>query len=145
MLCASVVVRVPRTHDVRCLTRGVQHLCGVRTEGNPAMEDTTENCIALGDGRLVLTRRRGRGTLKPVALLVSPAVEGYAMAMLTIRAIYEDGKLRPLQLLPLQEHECVLVQVLRQCTVAETSGLLPGLPLAIIREVAEGKGYSVLS
>ena len=98
-----------------------------------------------GDGRLVLTRRRRRGTLKPVALLVSPAVEGYAMATLTIRAIYEDGKLRPLQPLPLQEHECVLVQVLRQCTVAETSGLLPGLPLAIIREVAEGEEYSVLS
>ena len=67
------------------------------------------------------------------------------MATLTIRGIYEDGTLRPLQPLPLQEHECVLVQVLRQCTVAETSGLLPGLPLTIIREVAAGEEYSVLS
>ena len=66
------------------------------------------------------------------------------MASLTIRAIYEDGKLVPLQPLPLQEHECVLVQVIRLQTVTETSGLLHGLPLDIIRDIAEGEAYSVL-
>jgi predicted DNA-binding antitoxin AbrB/MazE fold protein len=67
------------------------------------------------------------------------------MAALIIRAIYEDGKLRPLQPLPLQEHEYVLVQVIRPQTVTETSGLLHGLPLDIIRDIAEGEEYSVLT
>ena len=54
------------------------------------------------------------------------------MTTLTIRAIYEEGKLRPLQPLPLQEG------------VQETSGLVDGLTPDIIREVAEGEEYSVL-
>lgn len=67
------------------------------------------------------------------------------MDSLTIQAIYEDGKLRPLQSLPLQEHECVLVQITRRQTVAETSGLLHGLPPDVVQDVAEGEEYSVLS
>jgi len=70
--------------------------------------------------------------------------EGGLMTTLTIRAIYEEGKLRPLQPLPLQEHECVLLHVTREGVVQETSGLVDGLTPDIIREVAEGEEYSVL-
>jgi predicted DNA-binding antitoxin AbrB/MazE fold protein len=66
------------------------------------------------------------------------------MTTLTIRAVYEEGKLRPLQPLPLQEHECVLLHVTREESVQETSGLVDGLTPDIIREVAEGEEYSVL-
>ena len=66
------------------------------------------------------------------------------MTTLTIRAIYEEGKLRPLQPLPLQEHECVLLHVTRAGGVQATSGLLAGLPLDLIRELAEGEEYSAL-
>jgi len=70
--------------------------------------------------------------------------EGWRMTTLTIHAIYEEGKLRPLQPLPLQEHECVLLHVTREGVVQETSGLMDGLTPDIIREVAEGEEYSVL-
>jgi predicted DNA-binding antitoxin AbrB/MazE fold protein len=66
------------------------------------------------------------------------------MISLTIQAIYEDGKLRPLQPLPLQEHECVLLHVTRQGAVLETSGMLQGLTPDVVQEVAEGEAYSVL-
>ena len=39
------------------------------------------------------------------------------MSTLTIHAIYEEGKLRSLEPLPLQEQECVLLQVIRQSAV----------------------------
>ena len=66
------------------------------------------------------------------------------MTSLTIQAIYEDGKLRPLQPLPFQEHECVLLHVMRQGAVLETSGMLQGLAPDVVQEVAEGEAYSVL-
>jgi predicted DNA-binding antitoxin AbrB/MazE fold protein len=44
------------------------------------------------------------------------------MATFTIRAIYEEGKLRPLEPLPLREQESVLLQVIRQSAVLETAG-----------------------
>lgn len=67
------------------------------------------------------------------------------MATLTIRAIYEDGKLRPLQPLPLQEQESVLVQVIRQGAVAETTGMLQGLEPEVVQDVAEGEEFSAIA
>ena len=65
------------------------------------------------------------------------------MSVLTIHAIYEEGKLRPLQPLPLQEQEQVLLQVIREGAVQETSGMLQGLDPQVVREVAEGEECSV--
>lgn len=67
------------------------------------------------------------------------------MATLTIQAIYEEGKLRPLEPLPLQEQERVLLQVIRQSVVQETAGILRGLNPDVVREVAEGDEFSVLA
>ena len=64
------------------------------------------------------------------------------MASLIVHAIYEDGLLRPVHPLPLQEHECVLVQITRQGAVRETSGMLQGLPPEVVEAVAEGEEYS---
>ena len=64
------------------------------------------------------------------------------MSVLTIHAIYEEGKLRPLQPLPLQEQEQVLLQVIRESAVQETSGMLQGLDPQVVREVAEGEEFS---
>jgi predicted DNA-binding antitoxin AbrB/MazE fold protein len=68
--------------------------------------------------------------------------EGTATATFTIRAIYEEGKLRPLKALPLQEQEIVLLLVIRQSAVQETAGVLQGLNSEVVREVAEGKEFS---
>ena len=67
------------------------------------------------------------------------------MATLTIHAIYAEGKLRPLEPLPLQEQERVLLQVIRQSAVQETSGILQGLNPEVVREVAEGDEFSVIT
>ncbi|MBI3330058.1 MAG: antitoxin family protein [Nitrospinae bacterium] len=67
------------------------------------------------------------------------------MAILTIHAIYEEGKLRPLEPLPLQEQERVLLQVIRQSAVQETAGILQGLNPEVVREVAEGDEFSVIT
>jgi predicted DNA-binding antitoxin AbrB/MazE fold protein len=67
------------------------------------------------------------------------------MAILTVRAIYEDGKLRPLPPLPLQEKESVLLQVIRRSAVEETAGLLQGLDPDVVQEVAEGEEFSVIA
>ena len=67
------------------------------------------------------------------------------MASLTVHAIYEDGILRPVHPLPLQEHECVVIQVTRQGTVQETSGILQGLPPDLVEAIAEGEEYSGLT
>jgi predicted DNA-binding antitoxin AbrB/MazE fold protein len=67
------------------------------------------------------------------------------MTALTVHAIYEDGKLRPLQPLPLQEKESVLLQVIRHSAVQETAGLLQGLDPEVVREVAEGEEFSVFT
>ena len=67
------------------------------------------------------------------------------METLTIYAIYEDGKLRPLTPLPCQEKEQVLLKVIRQSAVQETQGLLQGLDPEIVREVAESDEFSVLA
>jgi predicted DNA-binding antitoxin AbrB/MazE fold protein len=66
------------------------------------------------------------------------------MATFTIRAVYEDGKLRPLEPLPLQERESVLLQVIRRSAVQETAGLLQGLSPEVVREIAEGDEFSVI-
>ena len=65
------------------------------------------------------------------------------MSVLTIHTIYEEGKLLPLQPLPLQEQEQVLLQVIRESAVQETSGMLQGLDPQVVREVAEGEAFSV--
>lgn len=67
------------------------------------------------------------------------------METLTIDAIFEDGTLRPLGPLPLQNHEKVVLQVIRQSAVQETSRLLQGLDPQIVQEVAEGDEYSLLT
>ena len=67
------------------------------------------------------------------------------MSTLTIHAIYEEGKLRPLEPLPLQEQERVLLQVIRQSAVQETAGILQGLNPDVVREVAEGDEFSVIT
>lgn len=67
------------------------------------------------------------------------------MTALTVCAIYEDGKLRPLQPLPLQEKESVLLQVIRHSVVQETAGMLQGLDPEVVREVAEGEEFSVFT
>ena len=67
------------------------------------------------------------------------------MTALTVQAIYEDGKLRSLQPLPLQEKESVLLQVIRHSVVQETAGMLQGLDPEVVREVAEGEEFSVFT
>jgi predicted DNA-binding antitoxin AbrB/MazE fold protein len=67
------------------------------------------------------------------------------METLTIRAVYEDGKLRPLTLLPLQSQEKVLLKVIRRSAVQETQGLLQRLEPEIVQEVTEGDEFSVLT
>jgi predicted DNA-binding antitoxin AbrB/MazE fold protein len=68
-----------------------------------------------------------------------------AMATSTIRAIYEEGKLRPLEPLPLEEKESVTLQVIRQSAVQETAGILQGLNSEAVQEVAEGDEFSVIA
>ena len=67
------------------------------------------------------------------------------METLTIHAIYENGTLRPLTPLPLQDQEEVLLKVVRHSAVQETQGLLHGLDPAVVQEVAEGDEFSVLT
>jgi predicted DNA-binding antitoxin AbrB/MazE fold protein len=65
---------------------------------------------------------------------------------ITIEATYEGGVLKPLQPLPLQEHEKVKVTVHTGISVAEqTAGLLKwtGDP-AVLREIAEGDEFGML-
>jgi hypothetical protein len=47
--------------------------------------------------------------------------------------------------LPLQEHECVIIQITRPGTVQETSGILQGLPPDLVEAIAEGEEYSGLT
>jgi predicted DNA-binding antitoxin AbrB/MazE fold protein len=67
------------------------------------------------------------------------------METFTIDAIYEDGALRPLSPLPLQNNEKVVLQVIRQSAVQETSRLLQGLDPQIVHDVAEGDEYSLFA
>jgi len=67
------------------------------------------------------------------------------MEALTTHAVYENGTLRPLTPLPLQDQEKVLLKVVRHCAVQETQGLLQGLDPAVVQEVAEGDEFSVLT
>ena len=67
------------------------------------------------------------------------------METLTIQAIYEEGKLRPLSPLPLQHQEKVLLKVMRHSAVQETQGLLQGLEPKVVQEVAEDDEFSVLT
>ena len=67
------------------------------------------------------------------------------MDTLTIHAVYEDGKLRPLTPLPLQNQEKVMLKVIRHSAVQETQGLLQGLEPEVVQEVAEGDEFSVLT
>lgn len=67
------------------------------------------------------------------------------MASLTVHAIYADGLLRPIHPLPLQEHECVVLQITRRGTIQETSGLLQGLPPDVVEAIAEGEEYAGLA
>ena len=70
--------------------------------------------------------------------------KGRIMATLTIHAVYEEGKLRPLTPLPCQENEEVLLKVIRHSAVQETQGLLQGVDPETVYEVAESNDFSVL-
>jgi predicted DNA-binding antitoxin AbrB/MazE fold protein len=67
-----------------------------------------------------------------------------SMETITIHAIYEDGKLRPLTPLPCTEKEKVLLKVVRQSAVQKSQGLLKGLAPNVVQKVAEGDEFSVL-
>jgi predicted DNA-binding antitoxin AbrB/MazE fold protein len=67
------------------------------------------------------------------------------METLTIHAIYENGTLRPLTPLPLQDQEKVLLKVVRHSAVQETQGLLQGLDPAVVQEIAEGDEFSIFT
>ena len=65
---------------------------------------------------------------------------------ITIEATYEDGVLKPLRPLPLQEHEKVKVTVHTGISVADqTAGMLKwtGDP-EVLREIAEGDEFGIL-
>ena len=65
---------------------------------------------------------------------------------ITVEATYENGVLKPLQPLPLQEHETVKVTVHTGISVAEqTAGMLrwTGDPDAL-RQIAEDDEFSIL-
>ena len=66
------------------------------------------------------------------------------MESLTIHAIYEDGKLRPLTPLPCEDKEQVLLKVVRQGAVLKSQGLLQGVDPKVVQDVAEGDEFSVL-
>jgi predicted DNA-binding antitoxin AbrB/MazE fold protein len=67
------------------------------------------------------------------------------METLTIHAVYENGTLRPLTPLPLQDKEKVLLKVVRHSAVQETQGLLQGIDPAVVQEVAGGDKFSILT
>jgi predicted DNA-binding antitoxin AbrB/MazE fold protein len=71
--------------------------------------------------------------------------EREAMATFTILAIYEEGKLRPLKPLPLQEQESVPLRVIQHSAVQETTGILRGLTSEVVQEVAEGDECSIIA
>ena len=65
---------------------------------------------------------------------------------LTVEAIYEDGVLKPVQPLPLKEHEKVRLTIEPETTWAErTAGMLPwtGDP-ELLRRIAEDDEFSIL-
>jgi predicted DNA-binding antitoxin AbrB/MazE fold protein len=67
------------------------------------------------------------------------------MVTFTVRAIYEEGKLRPLEPLLLHEQESVLLQVIRQSAVQETAEILQGLNSEVVQEVAERDEFSAIA
>jgi len=67
------------------------------------------------------------------------------METLTIHAIYEDGKLRPLTPLPCEDKEQVLLKVVRQSAVRKSEGLLQGLDPEVVQKVADGDEFSILA
>jgi len=67
------------------------------------------------------------------------------METLTIHAIYEDGKLRPLTPLPCEDKEQVLLKVIRQSAVRNSQGLLQGLDPEVVQKVADGDEFSILA
>jgi predicted DNA-binding antitoxin AbrB/MazE fold protein len=71
--------------------------------------------------------------------------KGTGMETLTVHAVYEDGKLRPLTPLPCQDKEEVLLKVVRQSAVQKSQGLLQGLDPKVVQEIAEGDEFSVLA
>ena len=67
------------------------------------------------------------------------------METLTIHAIYEDGKLRPLTPLPCEDKEQVLLKVVPQSAVWKSRGLLQGLDPEVVQKVADGDEFSILA
>ena len=68
------------------------------------------------------------------------------MMAISVEAIYENGMLRPVQALPLQEHEKVRITIEGQASWAEqTSGMLKwtGDP-EVLRRIAEDDEFSIL-
>jgi predicted DNA-binding antitoxin AbrB/MazE fold protein len=69
---------------------------------------------------------------------------GSAMT-LTVEATYEDGVLKPVQPLPLQEHQMVKITIQTNSRAEQTAGLLrwTGDP-DVLRQIAEGDDFGVL-
>ncbi len=65
---------------------------------------------------------------------------------ITVEAIYESGVLKPMQTLPLQEHEKVHLIIQSGVTVAErTAGMVPwrGEP-EVVQRIAEDDEFGIL-
>ena len=65
---------------------------------------------------------------------------------LTVEAVYENGVLRPIQPLPLQEHQRVRLTIEPEVSWAErTAGMLPwtGDP-EVLRRIAEDDEFGIL-
>lgn len=56
-----------------------------------------------------------------------------------IRAIYERGVLRPLEELPLEEHQRVVLKIITKGSVVQETKAMFKVPPQILREVAESK------
>ena len=89
VLWASVVAGLPRTHNGRCRTRGVQRRRGVRTAGHPASGDGARRAWRYGpragrDRPVVVahhTRHTGTSGAQAAAdfFLALPPLQGYAV------------------------------------------------------------------
>lgn len=63
----------------------------------------------------------------------------------TVEAIYQNGKLKLLEPVDLQENERVLVKVIQRSAVLSSQGILSGLDPDLVREVAEGDEFSIFN
>ncbi|MBI1747040.1 MAG: antitoxin family protein [Acidobacteria bacterium] len=63
----------------------------------------------------------------------------------TVEAVYQNGNLRLLEPVDLQENEHVLVKVIKHSAVLSSQGIISGLDTDLVREVAEGDEFSIFN